>query len=42
MYKAVLKKNVETLRKHRNIKLVTTKARKDYFVPEANYHPTSY
>ena len=33
-------KTVENVRKHRNIKLVTTERRRNYLVSEPNYHTT--
>ena len=33
---------MEVVRKHRDIKLVATKPRKDYFEPEANYHTANF
>ena len=30
------------MRKHRNIKLVTTERRRNYLVSEPNYHTTKY
>ena len=33
-------KNIDNVRKHRDIKLVTTKARRNYLVSEPNYHTT--
>ena len=33
-------KSMENVRKHRDIKLVTTEARKSYLVSEPNYHTT--
>ena len=40
MYNLVFGKTTENMRKHRDIKLVTTKnyARKSYLVSEPNYH----
>ena len=35
-------KNYENVRKHRNIKLVTTEKRKDYLVSEPNDHTTKF
>ena len=34
------KKTVENIKKHRDIKLVTTERRRNYLVPEPNYHTT--
>ena len=33
-------KTIENVRKHKDIKLVTTKARRNYLVAEPNYHTT--
>ena len=33
---------MENVRKHRNIKLVTTDKRKNQLVPEPNYHTTKW
>ena len=30
------------VRKHRDIKLITTERRRNYLVPEANYHATKF
>ena len=38
MNNAVSGKIMENVRKHRDIKLVTTEARMNYFVSESNYH----
>ena len=38
MNNAVLRKTMENVRKHRDIKLVTTETRKKYLVLEPNYH----
>ena len=42
MNNAVFGKTMENVRKHRNIKLVTTERRKNYLVSETNYHTTKY
>ena len=39
---AVFRKTMENVRKHRDIKLVTTERRRDYFVSEPNYHTTKF
>ena len=33
---------MENVRKHRDIKLVTTERRRNYFVLEPNYHTTKF
>ena len=33
---------MENIRKHRDIKLVTTERRRNYFVSEPNYHTTKF
>ena len=33
---------MKNVRKHRNIKLVTTERRRNYFVSEPNYHTTKF
>ena len=38
----VFGKTMENVRKHRNIKLVTTKRRRNYLVSEPNYHTTKF
>ena len=38
MNKAVFEKSMENMRKDRDIKLVTTEARKNYLVSKPNYH----
>ena len=38
MNNAVLGKTIENIRKHRDIKLVATKARENKLVSESNYH----
>ena len=40
MNNAVFGKAIENVRKHRNIKLVTTKRRRNYLVSEPKYHTT--
>ena len=40
MNNAVFGKTIENVRKHRNIKLVTTDKRRNYLVLEPNYHIT--
>ena len=42
MNNAVFGKTMENLRKHRNIKLVTTERRRNYLVSEPNYHTTKF
>ena len=37
-----LEKNMENVRKQRNIKLVTTERRRNYLVSEPNYHTTKF
>ena len=39
---AVFGKTTENVRKHRNIKLLTTERRKNYLVSEPNYHTTKF
>ena len=39
---AVFRKNMENVRKHRDIKLVTTERRRNYLVSEPNYHTTKF
>ena len=38
MINAGFGKTMESVRKHRHIKLVTTERRRNYLVSEANYH----
>ena len=42
MNNSVFGKNYENVRKHRNIKLVTTKRRRNYLIWEANFHTTKF
>ena len=35
-------KAMENMRKHRDIKLVTTDRKRNYLVTEPNYHPTKF
>ena len=42
MNNAFFGKTMENVRKHRNIKLVTTDQKINYLVPEPNYHTTKW
>ena len=42
MNNAVFGKTMENIRKHRDIKLVTTNKRRSKLVPEPNYHTINY
>ena len=42
MNNAVFGNIMEILRKHRDIKLVTTERRRNYFVSEPNFHATKF
>ena len=42
MNNAVFVKTIKNVRKHRDIKLVTTEARRNYLVSEPNYHTTIF
>ena len=42
MNKVVFGKSIEKVRKHRDIKLVTTERRKNYLVSEPNFHTTKF
>ena len=42
MNNAVSGETIETVRKHRYIKLITTERRKNYLVSEPNYHTTKF
>ena len=39
---AVFRKTLENIRKHRDIKLALTEARRDYLVSEPKYHATTF
>ena len=39
---AVSGKTMKNMRKHRDIKLVTTERRRNYFVSQPNYHTTKF
>ena len=42
MNNAVFGKTTENVRKHRDIKFVTTERKRSYLVAEANYHSTIF
>ena len=42
MNNAVFIKTMKNVRKHRDIKLVTTERRRNYLVSEPNYHTTKF
>ena len=39
---AVFEKTMENVRKHRDVKLVTTEKRRNYLVSEPNYHTKNF
>ena len=41
-FNAVFGKIMSNVRKHRNVKLVTTERRRNYLVSEPNYHTTNF
>ena len=41
MNNAVFRETMETVRKHRSIKIVATERRRNYLVSEPNYHTTN-
>ena len=42
MNNSVSGKTMENVRKHRNIKLVKTERKRNYFAPKSNYHSTKF
>ena len=42
MNHAVFDKTIKSVRKHRDIKLLTTERRRNYLVSEPNYNTTKY
>ena len=42
MNNVVIGKTIENVRKHRDIKLVTTERKQNYLVLEPNYHTTKF
>ena len=42
MNDSIFGKNMENVRKHRDIKLVITEERRNYLVSEPNYHTTKF
>ena len=42
MNNAFFQKNMENVKKHRDVKIVTTERRRNYLVPEPNYHKTKF
>ena len=42
MNNAVFEKTIENVRKHRDVKLITTERRNNYLVSEPNYYTTNF
>ena len=42
MNNVIFEKTIENVRKHRDIKLVTTEEKKNYLVLELNYHTINF
>ena len=42
MNNSVFRKTMENVRKHRNIKLIATKRKRNYLVSQPNYHTTKF
>ena len=42
MNNTVFGKTIENMRKHRDIKLVTTEKKRNYLLSELNYHTTKF
>ena len=42
MNNSVFRKTMENVRKHRNIKLIAAKRKKNYLVSQPNYHTTKF
>ena len=42
MKNAVFSKTIKNVRKHRNIKFITTGSRRNYLFSEPNYHTTKF
>ena len=42
MNNAVFRKTIENVGKHRDIKLLITKRRRNYLLSESNYHTTNF
>ena len=42
MNNVAFRKTLENMRRHRDIKLVTTEKRRNYLVSEPNYHTTKF
>ena len=39
---AIFEKNMQSVRKHRDFKLITTDARRNYLLSEPNYHTITF